>query len=75
MHWLLIIVGVSNSGNLQPDTAWSDHATIQACKAAGAVAERIAPERGFTITGMSCVGHNPDNTVDFHFDTDGGWGE
>ena len=74
MHWLLIIVGVSNSGlDIRPDTAWSDHATLEACKAAGAVAERLAPQKGFTITGMSCVGHNPDNTVDFHFDTEGSW--
>jgi hypothetical protein len=59
MHWLLIIVGVSNSSpDVKPETIWSDHPTIQACKAAGVVAERVAPSRGVTITGMSCVGHN-----------------
>ena len=74
MHWLLIIVGVFNSDpNIKPETTWSDHATMEACKQAGVIAERVIPQKGYTITGMSCVGHNPDNTIDFHFNTDGQW--
>jgi hypothetical protein len=72
MKWLLIIVGVSNSNpDIKPETVWSDHATIEACKAAGITAETIVQQRGYTITGMSCIGHNTYNTVDFHFDIDG----
>jgi hypothetical protein len=70
MKWLLIVVGLSN-GN--PDRFWWDHPTLEACKAAGVAAERAAQSKGVVITGMSCIGHNTDNTVDFHFNTDGQW--
>jgi hypothetical protein len=70
MKWLLIIVGMVNG---QPQTMWTDHATIEVCKAAGVAIEREAQSKGIVITGMSCIGHNADNTVDFHFNTDGHW--
>ena len=73
MKWLLIIIGINNSGDLKPETGWEDFPTLEACKAAGDIVSRTIPARGHTITGMSCIGHDAVNTVDFHFHADGGW--
>jgi hypothetical protein len=72
MNWLLIIAGVTATGT-NTETTWRDYNSVQACKQAAIVAERTAPTKGVTITGMSCVGHSSANTFDFHFNTDGRW--